>query len=246
MARKRRKKSTEAERKTGGWLASFADTMTLLMTFFILLYSMASVEESKILSMANALQEILQGQKKDAIFNYDLENGEAPIVGGENQLELELPVDEEDYTYEELKKYIEGNNLESLMDVNKTERGVELQLSDSILFPSAKAILREESKVVLGKVAEVAINTKTDIIIEGHTDNRPISNGQFESNWELSTQRAVNVVKYFISDKKVKPERLSAVGYGEYKPIASNDTENGRSSNRRVTILFKGNDTEGE
>lgn len=242
MARKRRKK--EPENKGGaGWMASFADTMTLLMTFFILLYSMASVEESKMMAMASALQDVLQGQKAEAIFNYDLENGEAPIVGGEAQItDINTPSESEnenDYTYEELKKYIEANGLENMMNVSKIDEGVELQLSDSILFPSATADLLNESKSLLDKVAELIVNSKSDIIIAGHTDNRPIKNSNFPSNWELSSQRAVNVVKYFTNTKNIKASRFSAIGHGEHKPIADNNTEAGRSANRRVTILFK-------
>lgn len=235
MARKRRKKDSESK-GGAGWLASFADTMTLLMTFFILLYSMASVEEEKMIAMANALQNVLQGKKSDAIFDYNLSNGEAPIA---NNDEKELGENERDYTYEELKKYIESNNLGTLMTVEKTEEGVELQLSDSILFPSGTADLLNESKTILNKVAELILNSKADIIIAGHTDNRPIKNNKFPSNWELSVQRAVNVVKYFTEGKGITPSRFSAMGYGEHKPIGDNKTEEGQRANRRVSILFK-------
>lgn len=235
MARKRRKK--DSENKGGaGWMASFADTMTLLMTFFILLYSMASVEEEKMIAMANALQNVLQGKKSDAIFDYNLSNGEAPIISAD---EKELEQNESDYTYEELKKYIEGNNLETLMTVEKNEEGVELQLSDSILFPSGTADLLNESKTILNKVAELILNSKTDIVIAGHTDNRPIKNNKFPSNWELSVQRAVNVVKYFTEGKGITSSRFSVMGYGEHRPIGDNSTEEGQRVNRRVSILFK-------
>lgn len=235
MARKRRKK--DSENKGGaGWMASFADTMTLLMTFFILLYSMASVEEEKMIAMANALQNVLQGKKSDAIFDYNLSNGEAPIISAD---EKELEQNESDYTYEELKKYIEGNNLETLMTVEKNEEGVELQLSDSILFPSGTADLLNESKTILNKVAELILNSKTDIVIAGHTDNRPIKNNKFPSNWELSVQRAVNVVKYFTEGKGITSSRFSVMGYGEHRPIGDNSTEEGQRANRRVSILFK-------
>ena len=125
------------------------------------------------------------------------------------------------------------------MTVEKTEEGVELQLSDSILFPSGTADLLNESKTILNKVAELILNSKADIIIAGHTDNRPIKNNKFPSNWELSVQRAVNVVKYFTEGKGITPSRFSAMGYGEHKPIGDNKTEEGQRSNRRVSILFK-------
>lgn len=235
MARKRRKK--DSENKGGaGWMASFADTMTLLMTFFILLYSMASVEEEKMIAMANALQNVLQGKKSDAIFDYNLSNGEAPIISAD---EKGVERNESVYTYEELKKYIEGNNLGTLMTVEKTEEGVELQLSDSILFPSGTADLLNESKTILNKVAELILNSKADIVIAGHTDNRPIKSDKFPSNWELSVQRAVNVVKYFTEGKGITSSRFSAMGYGEHRPIGDNSTEDGQRANRRVSILFK-------
>ncbi|WP_297517589.1 flagellar motor protein MotB [uncultured Clostridium sp.] len=240
MARKRRKKSEEPQ-ASGGWLASFADTMTLLMTFFVLLYSMAEVDSEKIKQMSVAFQEVFQGQSADSIHEFDLHDGEVPIVGGETELETPtIPNEsEEDYTYEELKRYIEENKLESSITLERTKDGIMLQLGENVLFKSGES--KFSNTAILDKISEVILKTTGDVEIEGHTDNIPLNrNGQ--SNWELSVERSVNVVRYFIEGKKVEASRLSAVGYGEYKPIADNSTPQGRGANRRVSVLFVSSD----
>ncbi|MGL5633654.1 MAG: OmpA/MotB family protein [Sarcina sp.] len=242
MAR-RRKKNNDSEKGGAGWLASFADTMTLLMTFFVLLYSMAEVDTEKIKQLSTAFQQVLQGQSAQSMFEFDKHDGEVPIKGGQH--ELELPDDpnniEEDYTYDELKKYIKANSLENSVMLEKTSDGILLQLGETVLFNSGESVLNNTD--ILQKISEIISNTTGEIEIEGHTDNVPL-NRDGKSNWELSVERSVNVVRYFIEDRKIAADRLSAVGYGEYKPIADNNTEKGRAANRRVSILFLSNDKE--
>lgn len=232
MARKKRRNKGDNDGGSPGWLASYADTMTLLMTFFVLLYSMAEVDSEKLKNLSNAFQQVLQGQKSDSILDFNMDDGQVPVEG-----EDIIEKNEEDYTYKELKKYIEEKGLEDNVKLNKTEEGVELQLGESLLFDSGKAELIDKSKDVLNKVSEIINNTSGEIRIEGHTDNVPL-NKKGKSNWELSVERAVNVVRFFIENKNIKADRLSAVGYGEYKPIADNTTTEGKSANRRVSILF--------
>lgn len=236
MARKRRKKSEEPQ-GGAGWMASFADTMTLLMTFFVLLYSMAEVDSEKIKQMSAAFQDVLQGESADSIHQFDLYDGDAPIEGGESELEIpKVPSDsEEDYTYEELKQYIDANELEGSVRLEKTGDGIMLQLGETLLFKSGESNLNNTA--ILDKIAEIISNTTGEIEIEGHTDNVPL-NREGKSNWELSVERSVNVVRHFIEGKQISPDRLSAVGYGEHKPIADNNTPEGRAANRRVSILF--------
>ncbi|WP_297437965.1 OmpA family protein [uncultured Clostridium sp.] len=233
----RRKKKNREEQKGAGWIASFADTMTLLLTFFILLYSMADVNEDKIKAMAQVFQEVLSGESADSILEFDEFDGTVPIIGGDGKVDgPDLPYEnEEDYTYEELKEYISANSLEEQMTLEKNKDGILLELGESILFASGKSELK--SKAILAKVAEVITNTTGEVRIEGHTDNVPISNPN-KTNWELSTERSVAVVRYFMEEKKIDPKRLSAVGYGEYKPTEDNGTSEGRAANRRVSILF--------
>ncbi len=125
------------------------------------------------------------------------------------------------------------------VSLNLTNRGIVITLTSDILFDSGKADIKPEAYPVLDKVAYILTNKIADrnIGIEGHTDNQPIKYSGWKSNWELSLARAVNVLHY-LEKKGVPPNRLTAIGYGEYKPIASNDTPEGRKKNRRVEIVI--------
>ena len=130
------------------------------------------------------------------------------------------------------------------MEIIETEQGVAIQVRESILFETSKSTLREDSKEVLSSIAELLSSIDNTIVVEGHTDNRPISTAEFPSNWELSVDRAVNVVKYFVENTGIDPKRLSATGYGEHHPVVPNDTEENMAKNRRVNILIIADDKE--
>ena len=126
------------------------------------------------------------------------------------------------------------------LSVGLDRRGLVVSMLDRILFDSGKAELKESAKTTLAKVADVLQESLRDhtLDVEGHTDNNPIRYSGWKSNWELSTARATEVVHYFIDQMNVSPERLSAVGYGEYHPVAANNTEDGKMQNRRVEIVI--------
>jgi len=120
------------------------------------------------------------------------------------------------------------------------DKGLVITFLADILFDSGKAKLRPESYPILDKVAAVLKDNVPDLSVgvEGYTDNQPIKVSGWKSNWELSASRALSVLHYFIDEKKISPDRLSAIGYGEYRPVASNDTLEGRQNNRRVEIVI--------
>jgi len=122
--------------------------------------------------------------------------------------------------------------------IKRDTRGVIISVADKYFFESGSADLKEDSKRVLDKIAVALLKYPNMIRIEGHTDNVPIHNEKFPSNWELSAARAINVAKYFINNHNIQPERISTVGYSEYRPIASNNTPEGRAKNRRVDIVI--------
>lgn len=136
----------------------------------------------------------------------------------------------------ELEKQIEAGNVK----IENLERGLVLTLLEDILFNSGKTIIKPEGKETLIKVADVLKENCPDknVSIEGHTDNEPIRYSGWESNWELSTARANSVLHFFIDNCGIKPERIRIVGFGEYAPVASNETEEGRQQNRRVEIVI--------
>jgi chemotaxis protein MotB len=142
---------------------------------------------------------------------------------------------------EELKKEIdtkfENENMADSITTSIDTRGLVISLNNAILFGSGSADIKKENKFALKEIARIINELDNYIRIEGHTDNIPINTRVYPSNWELSTARASSVVRYFIEDCKVPPKKVSAVGYGEYKPIANNSTEKGRQKNRRIDII---------
>lgn len=243
MARK--KGAQQDEIRGDEWLATYSDTVTLLLTFFVLLYSMATVDTQKMKQMSQAFQVVMSGQTGDTILEYDLYNGQVPLIGGESPIEETVDeTDVEQSMYFQVKKYVEEHDLAEVVDIINSERGIVLQLRDNILFETSSSALRGDSKDVLDKISTLIGTLPNNILIEGHTDNRPINTSKFPSNWELSVDRAVNVVRYFIEKKGLNANRFSAAGYGEFQPIAPNDTLENMSKNRRVNILIMAIDGE--
>lgn len=236
----RRKKQQDDGLKGDEWLATYSDCITLLLTFFILLYAMASVDQQKMERLSQAFKTVMAGESGDTIMEYDLYNGKVPLIGGE--ADIEEVIDEAEMEqlkmYNDVKKFVDENNLNEVVDIIDSERGVVIQLRDNILFETSSSALREDSKYVLSKINSLIGSLPNHILVEGHTDNRPINTAQFPSNWELSTDRAVNVVRYFTETMGQSAGKFSAAGYGEYQPIAANDTESNMAKNRRVNILI--------
>lgn len=224
MAR-RKKKGDDIN--TNGWMDTYADTITLLLTFFILLYSISAVDSEKLKELAEALQNSLTGKQS--------------VKELENLDDIKVDIEKDSNKYEDLAKklneIIEKNSLTEVIKIREEDRGIVLQVDESILFDPGKAEIKEGSIDILNTISKIIEETDNDIVAEGHTDNVPIHTSKYKSNWELSTARAMNIVKYFIENKNISPTRLSVKGYGEYKPIAPNDTPENRTKNRRVDIL---------
>lgn len=232
MAREKKK----SEGLSGNeWMATYSDTVTLLMTFFVLLFILTSQNNE---SASKVAVEALNGGGS-SILQFDLYDGEVPIIGGESDIEGEGVLTKKEQTFKEAKDFLSNNEeLKDIVTIEDNERGVLVQLKDNILFESASSQLREDSKMILNKVSDLISNLDNDILVEGHTDNIPINTYDFPSNWELSAARAVNVVRYFVEAKGLDPTRFSASGYGEYHPVAPNDTYENMAKNRRVNILI--------
>ena len=244
-----RKKKQEDGGLTGDeWLGTYSDCVTLLLTFFILLYSMSTVDAQKIKAISEAFS-VMTGSKSDSILEFRNEDGNEPIIGGESkndnlgQQSAESEVQSK--MYDKIKEYLEKNQMTAnVADVKADNRGVIIELRDNILFDSGQADLIEGSTDVLDKVNALISTLPNKIVVEGHTDNVPISNSKFPSNWELSTMRATTVVRYFVEDCGQDPARVSAQGYGEYKPLVENTSDENRAKNRRVNILIVSNNEE--
>ena len=183
---------------------------------------------------------MMSGEGGNNLLEYNLYNGEVPLIGGETEEAIEggEELTEQKKLYNNLKKFVADNNLQGVVEIIDDERGIAMQLRDNILFETSSSDLREESKEILDKLLTIISPMDNPILIEGHTDNRAIKTSKFPSNWELSADRAVNVVRYFVEVRGQDPKRFSAIGYGEFQPVAPNDSYEGMAKNRRVDILI--------
>ena len=228
MSRRRRRVSEDAP-SGGSWLTTYSDLVTLLMCFFVLLFAFSTVDADKFRMVAISLQSALRG-----VLEGGVSLGPHDVLD-KYELEERLMHD----AFADVEAFIEEAGLRGAVVAVYEERGLVVRFMDLVLFELAKADLRPEGKVILDKVALVLDRFPNQVAIEGHTDDLPIQTWEFPSNWWLSTARANRVVEYFIRQHQVAPERLSAVGYGEYRPLLPNTSAANRAENRRVEILIK-------
>lgn len=247
----RRGKRRRRERLGGavtqpGWLLTYSDMVTLCLAFFVLLYSYSSLDTQKFKSLVISLQGALGFGGVDASLidgfpgeKLVMEETE-PTTLNKEQMDSFLQYEQETKKLEaiqaSLNRYLQEKGLESTVTINMEERGLVLRFQDSVLFAKSRSELIGDSTAILTHVGEILQGVDNPIRIEGHTDNLPIKTVQFPSNWELSTSRATNVLRYLV-EKGIASYRLSAVGYGEFHPVAPNDSEANRSKNRRVDIV---------
>lgn len=226
---KRKKKEDEVEPGAAMWIVTYGDMMSLLLTFFILILSFSSIQEVEF--------EKAMGSLKSAL-------GVLPRKSGVQQESRHLRLGESKVT-EELEKEvmdmrgsIAKEELQGQVKVTLTEKGAHIVISDPVLFDLGKAELKPESRTALDIITKMIKNSpKTEVFVEGHTDNWPISNEEFPSNWELSAARALSVVKFFAFRRGIDPSRFAATGYGEYRPLKPNDSPENRAKNRRVEMF---------
>lgn len=233
------------EKKNGisspGWMSTFSDLMTLLLTFFILLYSMSTIDAVKFRNISYSLQAVLMGEGQPKIT--EGQKNETPIPLDENKQQseeiIESDVKEEILEmYQTVKEYVEQEQLQAQVSIAVHKTGVYIDIKDVILFESGKADIKQGGKNVLDKLVGLFNEFNNEIVIEGRTDDVPSNTLFYPTNWELSTARAVSVVRYLSEDRGLDPSRLSASGYGEYRPVAPNDSVENRAQNRRVNILI--------
>jgi chemotaxis protein MotB len=246
LERKRSKGADSQEQNNMAWLTTFNDLVTLLMVFFVLVFTMSSIDAVKIKDFKTSLQSglgVLEAGKKLGVgLNNTLNPNQSsqPVNPSADANSARLQT-EEAVRVEDTLTALES---EFGIKASFTQKGVLIRLDDSILFDFGRAEINVSGYPVLDKIAAVIQDIRNPVRIEGHTDNVPIATKQFPSNWELSTARAVQVLKYFITAGEIEPRRLSAVGYGEAKPVSPNDTPDNRAKNRRVEIVLVTEDGE--
>ncbi|RJS61576.1 flagellar motor protein MotB [Bacillus sp. PK3_68] len=237
----KRKKHQEHEHMDESWLLPYADLLTLLLALFIVLFAMSSVDAKKFQLVSQAFNTAFQGGT--GVMDYpELSPPETTSQSKSNDKQLsglkEQDKKELAHMQQKINQYIVDNKLQSKVETVLSGEGLLLRIRDNVLFNSGVAEIREEDKKAAREISRLLeMDLPRMVIISGHTDNIPIKTAEFESNWELSAMRAVNFMKVILENNKLDPRLFSAKGYGEYQPIASNETEAGRTKNRRVEIL---------
>ncbi len=197
------------------WVISYADLVTLLLALFLVMFA-----------VNNAELKAKAGEKTNST-----------RISAE--IKKEKPVKMPELEKEILNEFQNDNGIILLKDT----RGVIVRMNDEILFGSAETEIQPEGIQTLNKVIDILSKINNPVIIEGHTDSVPIKSNKYSSNWELSTARATSVIDYLVQSKRINPRRLSAVGYGEFVPVADNTSNSGRMKNRRVDIIILDNNT---
>ena len=233
----RMRKPKHEEHADESWLIPYADILTLLLALFIVLFASSKVDEEKFKAMAAAFNEAFSG-------NRSVLNGEAGITNMQvSPTEVNAGyMNENDQltkTKQNLDQYITAENLSTKLETELLEDGLAIRIRETALFPSGSAVLLPESRKIAGDISKMLEILPQRIVVSGHTDNVPINNGDFQSNWDLGTRRSLNFLKLMLStNAKLKPERFIVAGYSEYNPVADNTQEEGRAKNRRVEILI--------
>jgi chemotaxis protein MotB len=246
----RRRKPPEDE---GGysWMDTYGDLVTLLLCFFVLLYSFSSIDAEKWQQLVGAFsgksvmpaeQLDMKAARENAITVEGVEKEDEEEATETANVMLDEYKDEFDALYQAIRYYIITNQLETKISVSRDDDVLIIRFLEVVLFNSGEAVILDEGQVVLSHIISI-IEENVGVIkmlrIEGHTDNVPIHTNQFGSNWELSMARANAALKVFIDSGVIDMDKLSAAAYGEYQPVDTNDTAEGRAANRRVDFVIE-------
>ncbi|MFZ3576988.1 flagellar motor protein MotB [Virgibacillus sp. DJP39] len=246
MRKKKQPKETHIDES---WLLPYADLLTLLLALFIVLFAMSSIDAEKFEELAR-------------VFNGELSGGEGVLEHSDVPIKKpnEVPIDEEKEKKEEPKKeisnkleeknklknlqarinlYISENNLSNVLKTELGSDGLSIVIVNDVFFDPGSAKVKEPGVKIAKEVSTFLItDPPRNIVVNGHTDNRPMHNAEFDSNWELSAMRAVHFMRLLLKNEKLDPPRFSAKGFGEHQPLVENTTEANKAKNRRVEVLI--------
>jgi len=237
---------TKCEEGAPPWMVTFGDLMSLLLCFFVLLLSFSEMDAAKYKEVAGSLAKAFGVQRQSKAFQTPkgikmiAKDFDQDLIPSRERLEY-IATQERKKIGEELKEDIENNfqGVKDMVQVKVGQKEVTIRLMGESTFDSGKAKIRKEMVPLLKKIGSTLKGTKGDIVIAGHTDDRPIRGGPFKSNLQLSSARAASVADFFLHKIFIEPKRIATMGFGKYRPIESNATEKGRRKNRRVEIILK-------
>lgn len=222
-----RRRKIGDEENTERWLLTYADLITLLLAFFVVMYSMSQIDAKRFGRVVEALNGVLKGG------HMVVQQDEINPKTGHGLLKLgNLRM-----IQNHVEKIFEEEGKKDVLKSEVTERGLVVHIMEQALFKQGSAVLEPKAVEVLSLIADQLVDLPNHIRIEGHTDDQPISTSIYPSNWELSTVRATEVVKYLIENYSISPTRISALGYGEYRPVRPNNSIENRAANRRVDVV---------
>ncbi|SHK62289.1 flagellar motor protein MotB [Desulforamulus aeronauticus] len=232
MSKKRREQ--HEEHMDESWLVPYADILTLLLALFIVLFASSTIDSQKF----NAVKESLNAALNSGAGIMDSKSMSDQLID-KSQMSKDTIVE-----LQQLKKqmdnYIQENHMNAEIETQITNNALTLTIRDRALFDSGSAVVKPQSRSLIEAMGDILQQyPKYEVLVSGHTDNQPINNREFESNWDLSSKRAINCMKILLENPALDPRRLVAVGYGEYRPIADNATAEGRAKNRRVEVTIK-------
>ena len=221
----RDRKEEEEAKGAPAWMVTYGGLMSLRLAFFVLIASFSSIELAKF---------------KQAIGSFlgalgVLESDRGKITYSETFVSYQSSLNR---SLEQLSWYIYREGLQNMVSVYKSKEGIRIRIGNPLLFELGRAEVKPKAREFLREIAFMLADLPCEIVVEGHTDDLPIHTDKFPSNWELSAIRAVNVVKVLM-EYGIPPSRLAAVGYGEFRPLKPNDSEQHRAMNRRAEILIR-------
>lgn len=244
----RRRRHEERHENLERWIISYADFMTLLFATFVMLYAISSVNTSKYRILQQVFAEAFLGKmvhedaglqpQKGGVFDHL----QAPVplpqrnISPQLQNQIEQRVRQLEKVYDRLSSQFQGLIQKDLIHVTRQPNGVVIDINATLLFTSGSAELTPQALTILDQVGKALADVPYTVQVNGFTDNAPIHTSQFGSNWDLSATRAISVVKRFVADG-IAPDRLVGAGYGEYHPVAPNDSLANMARNRRVSIV---------
>ncbi len=230
----KKRKSDDERENLERWLITYADLITLLLAFFIMMYTFSKQNTQTHQEVAERLKAIFKGGssvvKEGGATGPKEINGSPGSAGAGREIEAELE--------RQITAMADANNEGHKISVFRDERGIVIRIMDRAFFDEGRAELKETAKSALRKIVPILEKCNNQVRIEGHTDDVPINTAEFRSNWELSTRRATEVVRHLIEKYGFLPHRISASGYAEYRPVAANDTQQNRALNRRIEIIL--------
>jgi chemotaxis protein MotB len=248
VSRRRGRRHHEEPENQERWLITYSDLITLLMIFFVIMYAMSKVDVAKFMTLTQSLAAALHNEQKVPLKNLGTTGLVVPANPTNQGDKTQHPIPPAstaqtqndkalDNLYTQVKAYISMHNLNGNVTIVNQQRGVQITLRDVVLFNTGQATILPQAQKLLQGLVPFFQSLNNPIVIEGYTDDVPISTSQFPSNWELSGTRAMDVVRFLVS-QGISPPRLSGVGYGQYHPVVPNTSATNRAMNRRVNIVI--------